>query len=39
MKTLLILLTILLLTLGLYQGLSKLTESIPEKPAKIQVSL
>lgn len=36
---LLILLTILLLTLGLYQGLSKLTESVPEKPKGIQVTL
>lgn len=39
MKTLLILLTILLLTLGLYQGLSKLTESLPEKPRGIKVRL
>lgn len=39
MKTLLILLTILLLTLGLYQVLSGITRAIPEKPAKIQVML
>lgn len=36
---LLILITILLVTFGVYKGLSKLTEATAKAPSKIQVTL